>query len=238
MGLGALSCDADETYMDSLYGYKATFEAYISLTDKPGTAKLGLFQELLPELERALPCAEQYKRPDHIKRTHIKVVELLYSAGDVAGPMTLAFCLPNDEAVTAKHGTALVLQRNVSEAKFSAIVTPIAHALIQPRLRGYVTFDAFYTHTLCHECCHAIGPHDIADGLGGLTTVRARLQELHSALEEAKADAVGLCTRAAPTEPRGPRAGGPRARRWPACSPVACVLVARVLAGGPRAERV
>lgn len=181
-----------ETYMDEHFGYKATFESYLSLRDGPATDKLALFQGMLRELEQQLPCDDKFKYPDSIKPTHIKVVEVLFSAGDTAGPMTLAFCLPNDETVTAKHGTALILQRNVSGAKFSAIVGPIAKVMLPERLQQYVTFDAFYTHTLCHECCHAIGPHDIPDGQGGWTTVRARLTSLHSALEEAKADAVGL----------------------------------------------
>ncbi|KAL7247463.1 hypothetical protein ACSBR2_002387 [Camellia fascicularis] len=56
----------------------------------------------------------------------------------------------------------------------------------------YVDFDSFFPHTICHECCHGIGPHTITLPNGEKSTVRLELQELHSAMEEAKADIVGL----------------------------------------------
>ncbi|KAE8725074.1 hypothetical protein F3Y22_tig00009013pilonHSYRG00040 [Hibiscus syriacus] len=55
-----------------------------------------------------------------------------------------------------------------------------------------VDFESFFTHTICHECCHGIGPHTIILPDGRKSTVRLELQDLHSALEEAKADIVGL----------------------------------------------
>lgn len=53
-------------------------------------------------------------------------------------------------------------------------------------------FESFFTHTICHECCHGIGPHTIKLPNGKTSTVRLELEELHSAMEEAKADIVGL----------------------------------------------
>jgi hypothetical protein len=34
-----------------------------------------------------------------IKPTPIRAVDVVFAAGDTAGPQTLAFCLPNDEDV-------------------------------------------------------------------------------------------------------------------------------------------
>ncbi|XP_071725346.1 nudix hydrolase 3-like [Rutidosis leptorrhynchoides] len=122
----------------------------------------------------------------------IRVIQLVYNAGDVKGPQTVAFNLPNDECIVKDRGTSMVMLKNVSEAKFLHILLPIADACIAKDQQGLVDFDSFFTQTICHECCHGIGPHLITLPSGQKSTVRLELQELHSALEEAKADIVGL----------------------------------------------
>ncbi|GJZ82505.1 NUDIX hydrolase 3, partial [Tanacetum coccineum] len=111
---------------------------------------------------------------------------------DVKGPQTVAFNLPNDERIVKDRGSSMVMLKNVSEAKFKLILQPIAELCIIKEQRDLVDFDSFFTHTICHECCHGIGPHTITLPSGQSSTVRLELQELHSVLEEAKADIVGL----------------------------------------------
>ncbi|XP_026384045.1 nudix hydrolase 3-like [Papaver somniferum] len=148
-----------ETYEDGIFGYKATFEAFIGVRDDESTSQVKLFG-------------------NHLK--------------DVKGPQTVAFNLPNDERIVNERGTSMVMLKNVSEAKFKHILQPIAAVCIAADQRELVDFDSFFTHTICHECCHGIGPHTITLPSGQKSTVRLELQELHSALEEAKADIVGL----------------------------------------------
>ncbi|KAG8382041.1 hypothetical protein BUALT_Bualt05G0035300 [Buddleja alternifolia] len=180
-----------ETYEDAIFGYKATFEAFIGVRDDEATAQLKLFGDQLQVLEKNLPMDDVYKSQDVIAAP-IRVVRLIYNAGDVKGPQTVAFNLPNDERIVKDRGTSMVMLKNVSEAKFKLILQPIAHACIIEGQRKYVDFDSFFTHTICHECCHGIGPHTITLPNGKKSTVRLELQELYSALEEAKADIVGL----------------------------------------------
>ncbi|CAN1343933.1 Nudix hydrolase 3 [Linum perenne] len=116
----------------------------------------------------------------------------LFGYKDVKGPQTVAFNLPNDERIVKDRGTSMVMLKNVSEAKFKHILRPIADVCISKDQNHLVDFDSFFTHTICHECCHGIGPHSIVLPDGQKSTVRKELQELHSALEEAKADIVGL----------------------------------------------
>lgn len=40
---------------------------------------------------------------------------------DVKGPQTVAFNLPNDERIVNEHGTAMVMLKNVSEAKYFSL---------------------------------------------------------------------------------------------------------------------
>ncbi|KAG9141797.1 hypothetical protein Leryth_023317 [Lithospermum erythrorhizon] len=180
-----------ETYEDALFGYKATFEAFIGVRDDTATAQLKLFGNNLQVLEKNLPMDDDYKSDD-IVAAPIRVIQLLYNAGDVKGPQTVAFNLPNDERIVKDRGSSMVMLKNVSEAKFKLILQPISDVCIVREQREYVDFESFFTHTICHECCHGIGPHTITLPSGKKSTVRLELQELHSALEEAKADIVGL----------------------------------------------
>lgn len=180
-----------ETYEDALFGYKATFEAFIGVRDDQATDQLKLFGDNLQVLERNLPLDNTYKSKDIIAAP-IRVINLLFNAGDVKGPQTVAFNLPNDERIVKDRGTSMVILKNVSEAKFKHILQPIADVCIAKEQRELVDFESFFTHTICHECCHGIGPHTITLPDGRKSTVRLELQEFHSALEEAKADIVGL----------------------------------------------
>lgn len=180
-----------ETYEDAIFGYKATFEAFIGIRDDKATAQLKLFGDNLQFLEQNLPMDSAYKSKN-VNAAPIRVIQLLYNAGDVKGPQTVAFNLPNDERIVKDRGTSMVMLKNVSEAKFKHILQPIADVCISKEQKGLVDFESFFTHTICHECCHGIGPHTITLPDGQKSTVRKELQELHSALEEAKADIVGL----------------------------------------------
>ncbi|PON52763.1 Dihydroneopterin triphosphate diphosphatase [Parasponia andersonii] len=205
-----------ETYEDALFGYKdanflkqetifdkserihkynagqqATFEAFIGVRDDKATAQLKLFGDHLQVLEQNLPLDNIYKSKDVIAAP-IRVIQLLYNAGDVKGPQTVAFNLPNDERIVKDRGTSMVMLKNVSEAKFKHILQPIADQCVTKEQQELVDFESFFTHTVCHECCHGIGPHTIILPNGKKSTVRLELQEIHSAFEEAKADIVGL----------------------------------------------
>ncbi|XP_028776890.1 nudix hydrolase 3 isoform X2 [Neltuma alba] len=180
-----------ETYEDKLFGYKATFEAFIGVRDDQATAQLKLFGDNLQVLEQNLPMDRAYKSED-VNAAPIRVIRLIYNAGDVKGPQTVAFNLPNDERIVNDRGTSMVMLKNVSEAKFKHILLPIAEVCVAKEQQELVDFESFFTHTICHECCHGIGPHTIILPNGQKSTVRLELQEFHSALEEAKADIVGL----------------------------------------------
>uniref|UniRef100_A0A0D9VM28 Nudix hydrolase domain-containing protein n=1 Tax=Leersia perrieri TaxID=77586 RepID=A0A0D9VM28_9ORYZ len=180
-----------ETYEDGLFSYKATFEAFVGIRDDIATSQVKLFGDQLQDLEKNLPLENIYKS-DNVSAAPIRVINLLYNSGDVKGPQTIAFNLPNDERILNERGTSMVMLKNISEAKFKNILKPIANACIREEQKDYVDFEPYYTHIVCHECCHGIGPHSITLPSGKRSTVRRELQEFYSAVEEAKADIVGL----------------------------------------------
>lgn len=181
-----------ETYEDELFGYKAAFEAYVTVRDDAESAKLQRFGRYLQELENNLPIEARYRNPRIGAAAPIRVVDLLYASGDGnRGVQTAAFNLPNDERVVREKGSKRVMLKNVQEAKFNKTLVPIAGVVLAPADRERLAFDAFFTHILAHELMHGLGPNTITVG-DRATTVRAELKELYGALEEAKADVTGL----------------------------------------------
>jgi hypothetical protein len=186
-----------ETYEDELFGYKAAFEAYITLRDDAETEKLRKFSAYMQELENNLPIDPRYRNPKVGASSPLRVVNVVYSSGEGnSGVQTAAFNLPNDERVIKAKGSKRVMLKNTQDAKFNKVLLPISRAVLEPAQQRNVAFDSFFTHILMHEVVHGLGPHDIsmADGfpIDGLTTVRLQLKDKYSTIEEAKADVAGL----------------------------------------------
>jgi hypothetical protein len=181
-----------ETYNDELFGYKASFEAYVCLKDEAETAKLDNFTRHLQEVENNLPIDAAYRNPKLAASMPIRVVNELLSAGDGNhGVQTAAYNLPNDEHVILQKGSKKVMLKNVQHAKFDGTLTPISRVILPAAAQPNLSFDWFFTHILAHEISHGIGPHEITVN-GKKTSVRLALKDLYSTIEEAKADATGL----------------------------------------------
>jgi hypothetical protein len=181
-----------ETYNDELFGYKASYEAYVNVRDDQESAKLSAFARDLQEIENNLPIDPKYRNPKIGGQAPIRVVNEVMSAGDGNHAVqTAAYNLPNDERVIAEKGSKRVMMKNVQQAKFQQILIPISKKVLVADEQGDVSFDSFFTHILTHELCHGLGPHQITLN-GKATTPREQLKELYSAIEEAKADATGL----------------------------------------------
>jgi len=181
-----------ETYEDELFGYKAAFEAFITLRDEAESSKLAKFSAHLQELENNLPMDPKYRNPKLGAASPIRVVDNVFCSGDGnRGVQTAAFNLPNDEQVVKEKGSKRVMLKNVQEAKFNQVLVPISRVVMDPSQQGQISFDAFFTHILAHELMHGLGPHNIKVA-GSDTSVRKQLKELYSTIEEAKADITGL----------------------------------------------
>jgi len=179
-----------ETYEDKLFGYKAAHEAYVLVKDMEWSERLAKYAAFLPELQRGLPVAAQFKKETPGTDSDLNAYDVVYYAGDSnAGSKTIAINLPNDEEVQLKRGTRRLQLKNAMRAKFDKIMEPIADELIVEDQQQHVTFDAFFANTMFHEVAHGLGIKNTINGKG---TVREALKEQASALEEGKADILGL----------------------------------------------
>ncbi|MDX1639290.1 MAG: Zn-dependent hydrolase [Balneolaceae bacterium] len=179
-----------ETYEDQMYGYKAAHEAFVLLKDRAWSDRLSKYAEVLPDLQEGLPVPEEYKQETPGRDSELNAYEVLYYAGDSnAGSKTIAINLPNDEEVQLKKGTRRLQLKNAMRAKYDKILVPKSEVLIAEDQRSYITFDAFFGNTMFHEVVHGLGIKNTITGKG---TVREALKDHASAIEEGKADVLGL----------------------------------------------
>jgi Peptidase family M49 len=179
-----------ETYEDQLFGYRAAFEAYVLVKDLEWSDRLARFAKFLPEMQRNLPVPAAYKKEPAGSASDLNAYDVIYVAGDSnAGSKTIAINLPNDEEVGLKAGTRRLQLKNAIQAKFKATLLPIATELIAKDQLQNVNPDAFFANVMFHEVAHGLGIKNTLDGKG---TVRSALRENYSAIEECKADILGL----------------------------------------------
>lgn len=179
-----------ESYEDQLFGNKAAHEGYVLIKDQEWSGKLARFAAFLPELQVGLPVDDVYKQETPGTDSDLNAYDVVYYAGDCnSGSKTIAINLPNDEEVQLQKGTRRLQLKNVMRAKFDKILVPISEYLIEEGQRKHITFDAFFANTMFHEVAHGLGIKNTINNKG---TVRSSLKELASALEEGKADVLGL----------------------------------------------
>lgn len=179
-----------ENYQDALYGYRSAFETFVLIKDQAWSERLARFVQYMPELQRGLPVEAKYKAEVPGSEADLNAYDLVYCAGDCnSGAKTIAINLPNDEQVQLAKGTRRLQIKNSMLAKFNQILLPIAGQLIAVEQREHITFAAFFGNTMFHEVAHGLGIKNTLDGTG---TVRQALKEHASALEEGKADILGL----------------------------------------------
>jgi hypothetical protein len=181
-----------EVYTDTLYGAKTAFEAFVTVQDPRESAALAHYKALLPDMERNLPVEERYKNSNRPFASPILVADQVHGGGDnVPGVQTIAFNLPNDERVREAKGAKKVILANVLGAKYDRILAPMASLVLVPEQARLVTKKYMTAETLFHELSHSLGPGTITLN-GRQTTVNAELKDQYSAIEEAKADVMGV----------------------------------------------
>ncbi len=181
-----------EVYTDRLYGMKTAFESFVTLKNPEESAALDRYVGYLRDMEGNLPIDPQYHNFTRGFESPIAVADQIHGGGDnVPGVQTIAFNLPNDERVREAKGAKKVILSNVLGAKFDRILDPIADVVLAQEQAALVSRRYMQLFTLFHELSHSLGPGTITVN-GQQTTVNAQLREQYSALEESKADVMGI----------------------------------------------
>ncbi len=181
-----------EVYTDRLYGTKTAFESFVTLRNPEESAALAKYKKYLRDMEGNLPIEDRYKNFQRGFESPIAVADQVHGGGDnVPGVQTIAFNLPNDERVREAKGAKKVILANVLGAKYDRILSPMAGLVLKPDQAGQVAKKYMELETLFHELSHSLGPGTITVD-GRQTTVNEELKDQYSALEESKADVMGV----------------------------------------------
>lgn len=179
-----------ESYDDKFQETKASYESFILLKDEARSKDLAKFVSMLPDLQKELPCAPEYKTFVPGTSSDLNVYDAVYYAGDCnAGSKTIAINLPNDERVHALKGTRRLQLRNSMKAKFDKILLPIGQLIVTPEQQKYLNFDAFFWNVTFHEVAHGLG---VKRTINTNESVDAVMGTEKTSWEEAKADILGL----------------------------------------------
>jgi len=180
-----------ETYADKLLALKASFEAFVTITDPVESEKLSKYKSFLPEMEQNLPIPQEMKT-ERGSESPIRVVDLVYTSGEARKAVqTLAFNLPNDERVRKEKGAKKVMLKNNIINKFEQILTPIANTLMKEKQMSFLDSEAFFNNVLFHELSHSLGPAFVKNDKNN-GEVRTSLGASYAPLEEGKADVMGI----------------------------------------------
>ncbi|MBI5647996.1 MAG: hypothetical protein HY962_13785 [Ignavibacteriae bacterium] len=180
-----------ENYEDALFNYKTAYECAVVVKDPAGTRELQMFTGHIDAFEKALPMDPKYIRATAGSGNVLEVVNVVFFGGDfMKGVKTIAASLPNDPRVTQVKGGKKQMYKNLIEAKFDKILVPIAEKLLRPDQRAYVDRAAFTSFVTLHEVSHTLGRGYVFGD--DKLSVRRALKERYSAIEECKADLLGL----------------------------------------------
>jgi len=180
-----------EVYLDPR-GVKAQWEGLVFYVNQDKTAVIRKFADNAQWFEDHMPFDAKYRKP-MVKGIVANAIDTVVEAGD-SGPITpVGINLPNDQKVREQYGSKSVSLSNISEAYDKSTPGSMRGEFSwspdeSDRATKYGTL-AGELHTDMHEVIgHASGQQ--APGFKG--SPQQSIKEYFSALEEGRADLVGL----------------------------------------------
>jgi hypothetical protein len=181
-----------ETYVDNLLGVKTSYGAAVMIRNEAASANLAKFEKYVPDIQQALPLSDADKPSKAGKRAPMEVMDTPYRGGDLRhGYQAVADNLPNDPRIHEEKGSKRIFFKNFMDARVRYVVLPIANLLMRPDQARLASADGYLSAVVMHEVSHGIGPA-FARTASGRKDISEAIGPIHSALEEAKADVVGM----------------------------------------------
>jgi len=181
-----------ETYLDGLLGVKTSYGAAIMIRNEAESQKLAIFQKYVPDLQEALPLPAEDLPSKRGKQSPMEVMDAVYRAGDLLhGYQAVADNLPNDPRIHEEKGTKKIFWKNFMEARVNYVILPLAQRVLRQSQAQLATGEGYLDDTMMHEIAHGLGPA-YARTATGRVNIREAIGPQYSALEESKADIVGM----------------------------------------------
>ena len=181
-----------ETYLDDVLGVKTSYGAAVMIRNEKESAKLATYMKYVPEIQEALPLAAEDKPSMQGHSTPLEVMDAPFRGGDLRhGYQAVADNLPNDPRIHQEKGTKKIFFKNFMDARVNYVVLPIGKLLMREDQAALASMEGYMAAVLMHEISHGLGPA-FARTSAGQADIRQSIGPAYSALEEAKADVVGL----------------------------------------------
>jgi hypothetical protein len=181
-----------ETYLDDLLGVKTSYGAAILIRNDVESQKLALYQKWVPDIQDALPLAPADRPSVRGHVTPMEVMDAPLRSGDLRhGYQAVADNLPNDPRIHEQKGTKKIFFKNFMDARVNEVILPLAARIMDPAQAKRASAEGYMATTVMHEICHGLGPA-FARVNGKNVSIREAIGRTFSALEEAKADVVGM----------------------------------------------
>ncbi len=181
-----------ETYLDDLLGVKTSYGAAVLIRNESESRKLAKFVQYVPDIQQALPLSAEDKPSKTGRKAPMEVMDTPFRAGDLRhGYQAVADNLPNDPRIHEEKGSKRIFFKNFMDARVNYVVLPIAKLLMREDQARMASMDGYLSMVVMHEISHGIGPA-FARTSAGRVDIPQAIGPIHSALEEAKADVVGM----------------------------------------------
>ena len=182
-----------ETYLDDVLGVKTSYEAAVLIRNEPESAKLALYQKYVPDIQDALPLAAADRPSKHGQPSRRwKWWTRRFRTGDLLhGYQAVADNLPNDPRIHDTKGTKKIFFKNFMDARVNNVVLPLAKYVMPEAQAARASGDGYMAAVILHEISHGLGPAYAHVG-GKQVAITEAIGPVYSALEEAKADVVGM----------------------------------------------
>lgn len=181
-----------ESYLDNLLGVRTSYGAAVLIRNEQESKKLEVFRKYVPSLQEALPLGKQDLPSKRGHVTPMEVMDAPFRTGDLLhGYQAVADNLPNDARVHEAKGSKKIFFKNFMDARVNVVILPIAKRLLREDQAVRASGDGYLAATLAHEISHELGPN-YSRTAAGKKDIREAIGGDFSALEEAKADVVGL----------------------------------------------
>ncbi len=181
-----------ETYLDDVLGVKTSFETAVLIRNEAESEKLSLYQKYVSDIQNALPVPAEDRPSKAGHATPLEVMDAPLRIGDLLhGYQAVADNLPNDPRIHAAKGSKKIFFKNFMDARVEYVVLPLAKYLMPEAQAARASAEGYLAATVLHEISHELGPA-YARVNGKQTPITEAIGPVYSALEEAKADVVGM----------------------------------------------
>jgi hypothetical protein len=171
---------------------KTSYGPSVLVRNEEESKKLEIYQKYVADIQDALPLAPEDRPSKKGQQTPMEVIDAVFRGGDMRhGYQSVADNLPNDPRIHAAKGTKKLFFKNFMDARVNYVILPIAKVLMVPEQASQASGDGYMAGTIMHEICHGLGPA-YSRVNGKQQDLRESLGPIFSAVEEAKADVVGM----------------------------------------------